>query len=136
MTLTESQYKNIEDWIRALRSGDYKQGKNYLLTDNHRYCCLGVKCSIDGVSDVKIYRTTMRSFYALDTGLMLGRAVASILNNNTDDAHILAAMNDSGSTFNKIADLLEYFLEVVRIEAEVERKERSNSYKNIYGQKE
>ena len=28
-------------WVEALRSGRYKQGKNYLFEDG-RYCCLGV----------------------------------------------------------------------------------------------
>ena len=35
--------KNLKrKWLRALRSGRYKQGKYYLRTDDNTYCCLGV----------------------------------------------------------------------------------------------
>lgn len=38
------EYK--ERWLKALRSGDYSQGKGYLKTIDNRYCCLGVLCDI------------------------------------------------------------------------------------------
>lgn len=31
-----------EKWVAALRSGEYKQGKDYLKTDDNCFCCLGV----------------------------------------------------------------------------------------------
>lgn len=31
----------IQEWVKALRSGDYKQGQGSLLLDG-KYCCLGV----------------------------------------------------------------------------------------------
>ena len=37
--------KNLKrKWLRALRSGRYKQGKYYLRNSEDRYCCLGVLC--------------------------------------------------------------------------------------------
>lgn len=34
-------------WLRALRSGRYKQGENYLFnSDSGAFCCLGVLCAI------------------------------------------------------------------------------------------
>lgn len=36
-------------WVEALRSGDYKQGKSFLATEDSgemRYCCLGVLCEL------------------------------------------------------------------------------------------
>lgn len=44
----------IERWITALLSGDYKQGKNFLNyvpenSNEHRFCCLGVLCELEGV---------------------------------------------------------------------------------------
>lgn len=33
-------------WIAALLSGDYKQGKHVLRTDTDEYCCLGVLCEV------------------------------------------------------------------------------------------
>ena len=39
--------KNImEKWVKALRSGKYKQGKGYLNRYNDTFCCLGVLCEL------------------------------------------------------------------------------------------
>lgn len=39
--------KELKDkWIAALRSGEYKQGKARLKTDDGGYCCLGVLADI------------------------------------------------------------------------------------------
>lgn len=38
-----------EKWLTALRSGEYKQGKQRLVvtnSDNQKYCCLGVLCDL------------------------------------------------------------------------------------------
>ena len=38
-----------EKWVTALRSGEYKQGREYLKTlsgENTYYCCLGVLCEL------------------------------------------------------------------------------------------
>lgn len=38
-----------EQWVTALRSGDYRQGSNVLhrkVDGEHQYCCLGVLCDI------------------------------------------------------------------------------------------
>lgn len=37
------------DWLTALRSGEYKQGKGFLkneVTGTAKYCCLGVLCEL------------------------------------------------------------------------------------------
>lgn len=33
-------------WLKALRSGEYKQGGGMLHPDPHTYCCLGVLCDL------------------------------------------------------------------------------------------
>ncbi len=33
-------------WIKALRSGKYKQGRDKLRTKNNEFCCLGVLCNL------------------------------------------------------------------------------------------
>ena len=33
-------------WVAALRSGDYKQGRNALRTHDDHFCCLGVLCDL------------------------------------------------------------------------------------------
>lgn len=43
-------------WVKALRSGKYKQGRGQLRSRDGRYCCLGVLCELsklpyDGGSD-------------------------------------------------------------------------------------
>ena len=35
-----------ERWLAALRSGDYKQGKDSLKTEANTFCCLGVLCDV------------------------------------------------------------------------------------------
>lgn len=36
-------------WVAALRSGEYKQGRNRLKWAG-RYCCLGVLCEVAGIT--------------------------------------------------------------------------------------
>ena len=43
-TITETEL--IDLWVDALRSGEYKQGKFALHTEQEEYCCLGVLCSV------------------------------------------------------------------------------------------
>ncbi len=38
--------KNIKKWIKALRSGKYRQGRYALRNSNNQYCCLGVVCDL------------------------------------------------------------------------------------------
>jgi len=39
--------KKVKDlWVKALRSGDYKQGRGHLRDRNNNFCCLGVLCNI------------------------------------------------------------------------------------------
>lgn len=40
-----------EQWINALRSGEYKQGKKMLHNvEENTFCCLGVLCKISGLN--------------------------------------------------------------------------------------
>ena len=38
--------KIAKQWVKALRSGKYKQGVDRLNIDNEYFCCLGVLCEI------------------------------------------------------------------------------------------
>lgn len=43
------------NWLKALRSGKFKQGRHALFDpDTGGYCCLGVLCSIEGASNRKL----------------------------------------------------------------------------------
>jgi hypothetical protein len=114
----------MREWVTALRSGNYEQGRGRLRTDN-QYCCLGVLCDIavrNGVipqgalpirsSDVEqvIYSyggftnfmmppSTVRVWADLPAGQYIYAGELS--------ATKLAHLNDTGATFAEIADLIE-----------------------------
>lgn len=84
-------------WVKALRSGEYKQAYSRLKRINARkqasYCCLGVLCE---VAKIKSYST-------------------SFIRNLSGDAfivpegmqHTLSIMNDDGKSFRFIARFIE-----------------------------
>jgi hypothetical protein len=86
-------------WIKALRSGKYKQGTNYLCKDGE-YCCLGVldeifpEMELNGGSD-----TTLKNYSKI--GL---RAADGFI---PDSQESLADLNDIGYTFDEIADIIQ-----------------------------
>lgn len=94
-------------WVKALRSGKYKQGKTFLKKGD-KYCCLGVLCDITGtkhdpletsLSNLSItgVKSASGSFYHPYVSQEPGQTVSS-----------LAALNDLFEwNFNKIADFIE-----------------------------
>ena len=109
-------------WVAALRSGDYKQGTDYLKKDDC-YCCLGVLCEISkletgfGIDENKI-ENKMKN----NTGNEID-GNKTIANTIQDWAGLkcksggfvliggeiisLAQHNDKGRTFLEIADAIE-----------------------------
>lgn len=55
-TATFSLLPSIKrDWVKALRSGKYKQGVDTLYSPERKtYCCLGVLCEVMGVKTGKL----------------------------------------------------------------------------------
>jgi hypothetical protein len=92
-----------EKWVVALRSGDYKQGKGRLRQDGN-YCCLGVLCDVinpgkwRGDSYYGIHDKTTP--YEVDKLAGLTYRIKGIL----------TKANDSGSSFEEIAKVIEDFL--------------------------
>ena len=93
-------------WIKALRSGQYKQGQGALYR-NGRYCCLGVLCRV------------METRIKKDSGMLSDAALEKA--QLTDGQHNrLSDLNDGYSTssgkamsskaFDKIADWIEAHL--------------------------
>jgi hypothetical protein len=95
-------------WVEALRSGEYKQGREALRTTDNEFCCLGVLCDIVGVE------------WTLGAGREYGhygrpqkvaypdKRVYEAC--GLDDSHegTLVKMNDdAGKTFTEIADWIE-----------------------------
>lgn len=104
MTYTlEQQKANRKKWVKALRSGKYKQAKEVLCAGRGNYCCLGVLGRVAGVKAKDLMGATVlrdfpevMHFVGLSTdngGFHLGRALSS--------------ENDRGKSFAEIADIIE-----------------------------
>lgn len=117
-------------WVKALRSGKYKQGKGYLKQftskNEPRHCCLGVLCELYDQQMKKNHKKTLHSEHMVDkTGTefirlnehdgglpRLVREWANIINPlgefvNKDRLEYLADLNDDGKKFSTIADIIE-----------------------------
>ena len=102
-------------WIAALRSGEYQQGKCALrwsacLDQPAKYCCLGVLCDLHA----KATGGTWEQNRYLGQSMILPEEVLHWAGLTSlgkrvylPDVPDLASMNDRGSTFKTIADLLE-----------------------------
>lgn len=98
-------------WVEALRSGDFRQGRGQLHPTDGSYCCLGILCLLaeaDGVcefdkhdracwskSDNDSEKHTLPSCVGKWAGLDIKRVTP------------LIELNDAGMTFSKIADYIE-----------------------------
>lgn len=106
--LSEEQEKNIKEWVAALRSGKYNQGRWQLFSvDNNLYCSLGVACEIS-----KIPKSGM-GFEMTDPVWFKDRYGLS-----REQMAALIYLNDELEfTFDKIADVIEAcFIERKEIE--------------------
>lgn len=96
-----------EKWVKALRSGDYEQGKFYLKNSKGNYCCLGVACKISGQKDEDImgiaYPKTI--YNSIPKVPMFFKRPTEL---QDDMLHTLSKMNDrGGKSFDEIADYIE-----------------------------
>jgi hypothetical protein len=103
-------------WMRALRSGKYKQGSSQLVyptdTGGYQYCCLGVLASILG-AEVKGIRDHNGhiDYYMVHGGSkaleMLGPKMTKLSGLNDATQKKLATLNDDEClNFNQIADFI------------------------------
>lgn len=115
----KTKYKR--KWIKALRSGKYKQGTDYLKRGDE-FCCLGVLCDL--VKDElgadweiqRIYHSDfVGEFLGCDNELPddvaelvgLSDVVGSYRALFGNKPRSLAQDNDSGKTFKQIANIIE-----------------------------
>jgi hypothetical protein len=103
-------------WLKALRSGEYKQGKERLVSNDDKFCCLGVLCNVaiehgarlkwqqdrHGVWGAASKVDKQEAFLPYD----LGEAVDIEM----EMQEHLARMNDHGKTFATIANYIEKHL--------------------------
>lgn len=107
-------------WVAALRSGEYAQGKSVLRNQDNQYCCLGVLTDLYAKEfniswkyddDNNSYALTNEAFgsstYLIPS--VIQWAELSSFNPIVQD-FTLSYMNDSGKTFEEIADAIEKYL--------------------------
>lgn len=93
----------LKKWVKALRSGEYKQRK-YSLGYENTYCCLGVLCKLEKIQFNEINSLDQNSSDRIGntkTYLQLSKLLG------VATSHYLASMNDAGASFNDIADVIE-----------------------------
>lgn len=102
-----------KEWVKALRSGKYKQCKGALREGNpgaHRYCCLGVLTDLCAKKRKKSFSLYMDSFNET-----LSDKVKNWAGLDENDPNVyygcgrvrISTVNDQGTNFNEIADLIE-----------------------------
>jgi hypothetical protein len=91
-------------WLKALRSGRYKQTQNNLY-DGKGYCCLGVLAKVQRAPDVDLRgESFLEDDRAVFSAGITGKSqrVLSRLNDKEDDEG-----NPAGKSFKEIADYIE-----------------------------
>jgi len=90
-------------WIEKLRSSEYKQGRMFLRTCENSYCCLGVLCDI-------LYPDRWikeRGNYMIANNITCLPGSIGVKQDLIRWENDLIDMNDSGISFNEIADFIE-----------------------------
>jgi hypothetical protein len=111
-----------DTWLPALRSGRYTQGKGRLrqnVDGIDQFCCLGVACDLTNFGDWSLEEIEMTDtttdtgyIYAGSSIYLPSKAVKNFLDLESGyrkplDVHTLAERNDSGDSFDEIADYIE-----------------------------
>lgn len=105
-------------WLKALRSGKYKQGQGRLRRGS-KFCCLGVLCDLHAKATKDKWDEGDGELYEYrGANATLPEAVAEWARINDDDPRLgpyrtskrAAAINDSGKDFSYIADRIEKYL--------------------------
>ncbi len=99
--------KEKADWVTALRSGDYKQGKYYLYKPNGCHCSLGVLGSVLGIDNADMSLAGNLSQINALSERFTSRYVA-LRDDNSGERYSLTIMNDYYDwSFDEIADKIE-----------------------------
>ena len=111
----EEQAEHRQQWIVALRSGNYKQGKGALRNSNE-YCCLGVACDISSLGEWGDDREFSKQYIVSNNRPNAGNLPVTVMDwlglctqdGTIDSDNTLATMNDrGGKNFEDIANLIE-----------------------------
>jgi hypothetical protein len=96
-------------WLAALRSGEYKQGRKQLATEEGKFCCLGVLCEISGLKydkDAAFPPKAIIKWAGLEG--QVDEENDPVINWRGESS--LALNNDYGKRFETIANLIEKYL--------------------------
>ena len=114
----------MKKWVKALRSGEYAQGKGWLCKAGYKhdyFCCLGVLTDIymQEVGDLEVSggeSTGEEYSYNFNDSTLIGKVmkwsgVASetgrFTKTNGLSSHLTTINDSSGNDFNRIADVIE-----------------------------
>lgn len=104
ITTHEQQQENLKIWVAALRSGEYKQGRERLRYEDE-FCCLGVACDL---SDPTGWDKMLYGEYEYDgKSNYMPDDVRTTYGLEAADQHELGSLNDKGMDFPAIADHIE-----------------------------
>jgi hypothetical protein len=100
-------------WVKALRSGEYKQGKGQLCEthpqEGNQHCCLGVLADL--AVKAGVLSEFRYSFYLDETTQKwcgLADSAGSFKSESEEEkVTSLSWLNDRGKTFEQIADIIE-----------------------------
>ena len=94
------------EWVKALRSGKYKQG-NGRLRDGDTFCCLGVLCDI-GTKKAWASNGAYCGLAGDKRTGFLPHTISNLAGLSDYTQNVLSSLNDcAGSSFNEIADWIE-----------------------------
>lgn len=94
-------------WIKALRSGEYKQTR-CTLKDNKGFCCLGVLCDLAAKDGGEQWEQEGERFIYGDCSEIPPRDILTYLNLSEDKESTLIQMNDIlNKSFKSIANYIE-----------------------------
>ena len=104
----------MDEWLTALRSGNYDQGTGKLFYQGN-YCCLGVACAISGIDDDDLVQEYIEDY--IDEFRL---APKELIGNNTENNLVeeLTLRNDGDMghdqhSFDQIADWIELNIDPV-----------------------
>jgi hypothetical protein len=105
------------EWVKALRSGEYKQGHGALRRSNDTWCCLGVLCDVyDKMFPGKLNRTNTgslgESFDGNDGSLPAALCAAADIGpcGSYGLGDLIADNDQHNKNFRQIADIIEKHL--------------------------
>lgn len=102
-----------EKWVKALRSGEYKQGHHVLFRNDFQsceYCCIGIAGIVAGVKESRMLNKNLFGTQSHNDvqSFKIPKELRTIENAGRYQLPLLISrMNDNGSSFIEIADWIE-----------------------------